>query len=175
MKLLKETFDEISSQENYRYNEYELEDHFANILYRPKTKGKLTEEEFTALKTQLSNIEPLKDDIIVIIYYPGKDRCNQTNANSRWNIFDNDYKKSLDKLTSNHHFWVYKNDEDLNYYYPNKVSWQKDNNQIIEMFFFKIHYPCFSSAVIDSNGNYILNLGEFGKQHILQSVKELKK
>ncbi len=38
-----------------------------------------------------------------------------------------------------------------------------------------MHYPCFSSAVIDKDGNYILNLGEFGKQDIRKDIQELTK
>ena len=174
-KISKNDFDNFSKQKNYRYNQFDLEDQVANILYQPKTKGKLTKEEFDIVKNQVSKINPLKNGYIIIIYYPGKDRCNGMERNSTWNIFDRDYQKEVNKLVENNQYWIYKNEENLKYYYPKKINWKKDENQLIENLFFKMHYPCSSSAVIDNEGNYILNLGEFGKQDIIEDIKTLKK
>lgn len=174
-KISKEEFTKTSKQNGYGYNKYDLEDQIANILYQPKTRGKLKQGELDSLKNQLSKIDTLKNEYIVIIYYPGKDKCNQKNHNSNWNIFDKDFKKEIDNLSKNNVFWIYKNDKDLKYYYPKKNNWQKDENKLIENLFFKMHYPCFSSTTIDKNGNFISNLGEFGKQNIIEDLKELKK
>ena len=174
-KISKEEFEKTSNQKGYRYNRFDLEDQIANILYQPKTRGKLTLEEFSSIKNQLNKIASLKNGYIIIIYYPGKDRCNGMERNSTWNIFDRDYGKEVTKLVENNQFWIYKNNENLKYYYPKKINWKKDENQVFEKLFFKMHYPCFSSTVIDEKGNFISNLGEFGKQSIIEDIKELKK
>ncbi|MDD3004802.1 hypothetical protein [Flavobacterium sp.] len=174
-KITKTEFEKLSKQPNYRINQYDLNDQIANILYQPKTKGKLTVEEFAQLKQYLEKIEPYKNDFIIIIYFPGKDECNQKKSNSRWNIFDKDFIETANKLVNSNILWIYKDEEDLKYYYPKKINWIKDNDKTIENLFFKMHYPCFSSATIDNEGNFISNLGEFGKQFVIEDVKELMK
>lgn len=173
-KITKTEFEKISKQPNYRFNQYDLDDQIANILYQPITKGKLKPEELELVRKYVDKIEPSKNDFLIIIYYPGKDRCNEGNSNSTWNIFDKDFTKDANKLVNNNTLWIYKNDEDLKYYYPKKINWKNDENKFIENLFFKMHYPCFSSVTIDKEGNYISNLGEFGKQNILQDIKQLK-
>lgn len=168
-------FEIKSKQDDYRSMEYEINGQNAKILYRRKVKGKLTTEAFDAVKKQLNQINPLKKGFIIIVYYPGKDRCNGGERNSSWNIFDRDYERKVNKLVDNNHYWIYKDDENLNYYYPNKINWKKDENQLLENIFFKMHYPCFSSAVIDEQGHFISNLGEFGKKSIIEDLKVLKK
>lgn len=172
-KISKDRFEYLLNKNEYRANQYELEDQITNIVYQVKTKGKLSEEELKNIKSYLSKIQPLKEGLIVLVFYPGKDSCNETDNESTWTIFDKDYQKELKKLKITNTYWLYKDDEDLKYYHPKKINWQKDSDQLIEKTFFKMHYPCFSSVVIDENGNYISNLGEFGKVHILNDIKEL--
>ena len=167
-------FKDFLLKNNHQYNRFELEDQFAFILYQRKTKGKLSAEELEKLNISLLNKGSLNNNITIIIFYPGKDNCNNSNSISTWNVFDNDFLKKVEKKNLNN-FWIYKSDEDLKYYHPKKVDWKNDDDQVIEKTFFKMHYPCFSFAVIDKEGNYILNLGEFGKQNILEDIDELTK
>lgn len=136
-KITRIEFLEISKQKSYSYNKYDLDDQVANILYQPKTKGKLTTEEFISLKKHLGKNQSLLDGVIIIIYYPGKDRCNKKTSNSQWNIFDKDFMKDLKKLNVNNLFWVYKNDEDLKYYYPKKINWKKMKINLLKKLFLK--------------------------------------
>lgn len=168
-------FTDFSLQNNYRYNSFERDDQLIYILYQPKTKGKLSVMELKELNNSLSNKGEIDNPITILIFYPGIDPCNHIERTSTWNIFNHDYLRKVKKITSVNHFWIYKSDENLKYYYPNKIDWKKDDDQIIENLFFKMPYPCGSSAVIDKDGNYILNLGEFGKQDIWEDVKELTK
>lgn len=172
-KISKDRFEYLLNKKGYRANQYELEDQITNIVYQAKTKGKLSEEEFKNIKSYLSKIQPLKEGLIVLVFYPGKDSCNESDSESTWTMFEKDYQKELKKLKISNTYWSYKDDEDLKYYHPKKINWQKDSDQLIEKTFFKMHYPCFSSVVIDGNGNYISNLGEFGKVDILNEIKEL--
>lgn len=172
------TKDEFYKQRNYQKN---LDLYFENdtlincVLIQRKNYGQLSEEDFKKLKNSLSSNTNLDGELIVIVYYPGKDRCNGMERISTWNIFDNDYLRKLRKINSYNHFWIYKNDENLKYYHPRKVKWTKDIDQIVEKLFFKFHFPCFSSVVIDKRGNYISYYGEFGKQEIWEMSSELSK
>lgn len=167
----------LASLENriYRYTRFELEDQFACVLYKRKTNGKLSPEELLILNESLLKKGNLNNNITIIIFYPGRDIYNETDHITTWNVFDSDYLRKLKRINSTNNFWIFKSEGDLKYYQPEKADWKKDDNQIIEKLFFKIHYPCFSSAVIDKDGNYILNLGEFGKDEVWDAVKELTK
>ena len=142
------------------------------LIYR-KNYGLLNDSVYKILKKSLSFDKELINDLIVIVYYPGKDGCNGTKSTSAWNIFDNDYLKKLNKIGSNNHFWIYKDDENLKYYHPKQVKWENDKNQVVENLFFKFHYPCFSAVIIDKTGKYISYFGEFGKDTIWELSKEL--
>ena len=144
-----------------------------SVLVKRKNYGKLNDSILKKLQKNLSADKELTNEITVIIYYPGKDNCNGMERNSTWNIFDNDYIITLNKITNYNHFWIYKDDENLKYYHPKQVKWEKDTNQFIEKTFFEFHYPCFSTVVIDKNGNYISYFGEFGKSTIWDITKEL--
>lgn len=168
-------FNALTIQPNYQYNTYELNEQVANIAYKRKTTGKLSLEEFDLLKQALKFKGNLNNKLTVIIFIPSLDNCNKENQNSTWNVFDRDYLKKLGNISDFNHFWIYKNDENLKYYYPKKNNWQFDNDQVIEKIFFKMHYPCFSFVVIDEYGNYISNFGEFGKQTVWEYSRELLK
>ncbi len=176
-----ENFEEVTESNFYKQKNLErnLDLYFENdtlissLLIKRKNYGQLNENIFKKLQINLLPDKEITNEITVIIYYPGKDNCNQKERNSTWNIFDNDYLKKLNKITKYNHFWIYKDDEDLKYYYPNQVKWVKDNNQFIEKTFFEFHYPCFSAVVIDKNGKYISYFGEFGKSTIWELATDL--
>jgi len=152
---------------------FENDSIITGLLVRKKNLGKLNKQVFYQLKKNLNLEENYKKDLIVIIYYPGRDNCNEKDTKSGWNVFDRDYLKNLNKIGSNSNHWIYKTDEDLKYYHPKKVDWRKDKNQLIEKTFFKYHYPCFSFVVIDNQGNYISSFGEFGKHKVWDISSEL--
>lgn len=176
-----ENLEEISESNFYKQLNFQknLDLHFENdtlktsLLITRKNYGQLNDSIFNNLKKSLSSDKELSNDLIVIVYYPGKDRCNGTEKRSTWNIFDNDYLKKLNKIGSYSHFWIYKDDENLQYYHPKQVKWENDKNQLVENLFFKLHYPCSSAVIIDKNGKYISYYGEFGKSTIWELSKEL--
>lgn len=174
-KINESEFTTLKNDTNYQYNKFELKDQVATILYKRKTAGKLSLDEFNVLKQSLKSKGNLNNKLTVIIFYPGLDDCNRKKQNSTWNVFNDDYLKILGNISDFNHFWIYKNDENLKYYYPKKNNWQFDTDQVIEKIFFKMHYPCFSFVVIDEYGNYISNFGEFGKQTVWEYSKELLK
>ena len=166
-------FNTLSYKKNYSFNVYEGETEILKILYKRKKTGKLSDNDFEILKQSLKSKGNILNKLTVIIFYPGLDECNFKNENSQWTIFDSDYLRNLNKFSKNNHFWIYKSDENLQYYYPKKINWQLDDNLTIENIFFKMHYPCFSFVVIDNFGNYIANFGEFGKHTVWEYSKEL--
>lgn len=153
---------------------FENDTSIQGLLVRRRQIGKLNENQFKDLKENLSINDNRDDELIVIIYYPGKDRCNGMEEDSTWNIFDRSYLRKLKRIGNINHHWIYKDDDNLKYYYPKEIAWKKDSHQFIEKMFFKSHYPCFSCVVLDSKGNYIAYYGEFGKQIVWEIAKELK-
>lgn len=176
-----ENLEEISEsnfykQKNVQKNlglQFENDTLKTSLLVIRKNYGQLNDSVYKNLKKSLSSDKELNSELIVIAYYPGKDRCNGTKERSTWNIFDNDYLKKLNKISSYNHFWIYKDDENLKNYHPKQVKWENDKNQLVENLFFKLHYPCFSTVIIDKNGKYISYFGEFGKSTIWELSKEL--
>ncbi|OAB27383.1 hypothetical protein SAMN05444395_1159 [Flavobacterium fryxellicola] len=144
-----------------------------SLLIKRKNDGQLNDSIFKNLKKSLSADVKLTNELMVMVYHPGKDQCNSTEIISEWNIFDADYLKKLKRIGTYNHFWIYKDDENLKYYHPTQVKWEQDNNQLIEKLFFKNHYPCFSAVVIDKKGKYSTYFGEFGKTEIWELAKEL--
>lgn len=143
------------------------------VIVNRKNHGQLDQKDFLKLKSSLSPNQDLNNELIVIIYYPGKDKCNDITEPSGGSFFDRDYMRKLKRIASVDHFWIYKDDENLHYYQPNEGNWQADKDKLVEQLFFKLHYPCFSTVVIDSKGNYIANFGEFGKTLVWDISKEL--
>lgn len=182
-KFYNEDIQEITEKEFYNQNNnrvnlplyFESDSIISGVLIKRENKGKLTSKKYAETLKNISPNKKLKNDFIIIIYYPGKDKCNGREIVSTWNIFDKDYEKKLKKNNSVDLFWIYKNDENLKFYHPDDVLWQKDKNEFIEKLFFELHYPCFSAVVIDKQGNYISYFGEFGKHNIWEIVKKLKK
>lgn len=144
------------------------------VLVPREVSGVLPKSVFNTLKSNLTE-QVINNELIIIMYYPGKDRCNATKTESKWNAFDNDYPKKLNKITAYKQFWVYKSYDNLDYYHPETVKWQEDKDHYVEKLFFKYHYNCFSLAIVDKNGNFTCYFGEFGKQVILRISKEMMK
>jgi len=139
--------------------------------------GKLSEMQLDKLKKYLSIEDEInnKDKLIVIIYYPGKDKSIVIKRYSGWNVFDKDYLRELNRISDVSHHWIYKDDENLKYYYKGIIDWRKDNGHLIEELFFNYNYPFSSCVVINSNGSFITHYGEFGKQKVWELSKKLKR
>lgn len=112
---------------------------------------------------------------IVIIYYPGKDRCNSSGlaTKSSARVWNRRLKKRLYKITGTEPVYIYKNKEGLEKY-DGIVTWHKDPNGIIEKTFFKYHYPCQSFVAISKEGNFISLFGEFSKEDVWKAAEVLE-
>ncbi|MCT2563290.1 hypothetical protein [Chryseobacterium herbae] len=176
-----EDMKEISKTEFFNQRDYsknidlyiEDQEQFNNILVRRKNHGKLSEIELKELQISLSGKK--LDKNLIIIYYPGKDSYNTIDKNTSWNVFNKSNLKKLNRKDDYEGFWIYKDYDGLQYYFPDRVNWQPDKDGVIENLFFKNHYPFFSFVVIDKKGNYISYFSEFGKDTVWKLVKELKR
>ncbi|HFA47805.1 MAG TPA: hypothetical protein ENJ95_02160 [Bacteroidetes bacterium] len=114
------------------------------------------------------------NEIIVIIYYPGKDPCNSSGvANTdRFLIkkYHQNLKQGLEEQGNVHLVNLYKSYEGLK---PQKgiVKWYPDVDGEIEQRFFKQHYPCRSYVVINTTGAYYAYFGEYPDSTIIDVVK----
>ncbi len=105
---------------------------------------------------------------LVIIYYPGKDKCNETISLSK----STSYYRSLQKQSDAHIIFVYKDFDSSTGNIPDK--WIKDPEALVEKSFFKYHYPCLSFVAISKTGKYSSYFGEFPPAFIEKAVKAVQ-
>lgn len=113
---------------------------------------------------------------IVIIYYPGKDKCNSSGSATKESTkkWYEQLEKGISQIAGIKPIYIYKSFEGLNS--RNDTSkWYKDPNETIERLFFKHHYPCSSFVVISKDGNYISYFGEFGMEYVWTVTQFLNK
>lgn len=113
---------------------------------------------------------------IVIIYYPGKDRCNSSGTGTKESTspwFDQ-LEDGVNQIAKTKPIYIYKDYKGLEEY-NGMVNWHKDPKGIVEKLFFLYHYPCFSFVVISKEGNYISYFGEFGKVSVWKATQLMNK
>ena len=145
------------------------------LISREKT-GRINDrakfEQFLAAKL---NLDQLSGKPIVVIYYPGKDRCNSSGASSKSWIKNwyGQLEKGISNIAPIEPIYVYKDKDGLEKY-EGVVKWNKDPDGIIERLFFEYHYPCKSFVVISKTGEYISYFGEFGKEEVWEATLTMK-
>ncbi|WP_426429424.1 hypothetical protein ACPX19_07660 [Winogradskyella sp. HB-48] len=114
---------------------------------------------------------------IVIIYYPGKDKCNSTGGftSKLWvENWRHDLENGINQIAQVKPLYIYKTPEGLEKH-KNIIKWYEDPENTIEKLFFKHHYPCGSFVVISKNGDYISYLGEYPKEYVWAATKLMNK
>ena len=157
---------------------FENDSIFICKLVKRRNYGKLSSRTYSAILNNINADTISKNDLLVITFYPGKDRCNDTGKipeMTTWDFIDKDFFAKITKKYDVNLFWTFKDNDGLGYYHPNKIPWKKDKNNLIEKLFFKHHYPCFSVVAINKYGDYISFYAEFGKDVVLKMCKELTK
>lgn len=173
-EISKEHFENLATQKEYRWNQFENEQEVIQVLYQKQTLGKLTSQELADFKKYLNLYKPLRNGLIMIVFYPGKDSCNDLGRKSTWNLLEENFQKEVNKTGIITQYWLYKSIENLHNYHRNHIEWMLDKDQFVEHLFFKVHYPCASSVIIDQEGNFVANLGEFGVKDIYKAIEILK-
>lgn len=155
---------------------FELDTLIANVKVQRIRKGKISNEMLDSIKSELSTISGdsiPKNNFIVINYYHGLDRCNSSGDKSYVRA---KYKRFLKKIKKNGNvsqFFMYKSPEGTKEY-AKQLKWIKDEFGTIEKLFLPLHYPCGSYVLIDSDGNYYIQKGEYNIERIIDLLKDKK-
>jgi hypothetical protein len=144
------------------------------IISQRNERGVLDSNKFYELINQNLKIKLKENNPTVVIFYTGKDSCNSSgratpNSNHQW---FNELMDKSNEVTSTNYIFIYKSKKGLKY--TKEDIWYKDPKGLIELSFFKYHYPC-SSYVIIYDSKYISHFGEFDKENVLENLKNIIK
>ncbi|MBL86594.1 MAG: hypothetical protein CMO82_08050 [Winogradskyella sp.] len=140
-------------------------------------RGKINDRKSLELMLEkATNLELDSDKPIVIIYYPGKDRCNSSGTTDKeWiKSWYGQLEDGLNQVAEIKPLYIFKDNEGLEKY-DGILNWHKDPEKTIERLFFEHHYPCSSFVAISKNGDYISYFGEFGKEYVWEATQIMNK
>ena len=140
-------------------------------------RGKINDRKSLELLLEKATDRELDSDKpIVIIYYPGKDRCNSSGTtNTEWiKSWYGQLEDGLNQVAQVKPLYIFKDNDGLEKY-NGILNWKKDPEKTIERLFFEYHYPCSSFVVISKNGDYISYFGEFGKEYVWEATQIMNK
>ncbi|WP_435415498.1 hypothetical protein [Polaribacter aestuariivivens] len=160
------------------YNlKFDLDTLIVNVKVLRIKKGEISKQKLDSIRTVLSNSskkEINKNDILIINYFPGLDRCNSGQGSSFLRQKYSRYLRKIKKTENVSQFFVYKSFEGTKKY-GRKLEWIPDDTNLIEKTFFPLHYNCGSFALIDKNGNFYITKGEYDISKIIDLIKNKKK
>ena len=82
------------------------------------------------------------------------------------------YFNKIEKIKNVKQFFIYKTSDNLENF-GSRINWLLDKNHLIENVFYPITYPCGGYVIIDSNGNYISQRGEYCYSPLfIEDIKE---
>ena len=163
----------------YFHLKFDLDSARVFVKVTRKHSGTMNLDSLNLIKKDLEKVSNASIDpahIIVIDYYPGKDKCNSSGTTDTELIQNeqNDYLKKLHRLAPVSQFFIYNEKEGLERF-GGTERWKADAQHRIKNAFFKWHYPCGSVVVIHPDGRYISYYGEYSTAQVLDYVKELNK
>lgn len=161
--ISKTEFDKKSEQPLDYNLRFELDSTYLNVKVSRYKKGKIELKVLDSIKNVFfknKNVEFGNNDIFLINYYPGNDKCSTGGYKSNFKSKYNQYRRKFDKIENLKQLFVYKSDDGLKGF-GNKIDWQSDINSLIEKTFYPIPYPCGGYVIIDGKGNYISERGEY--------------
>lgn len=155
---------------------FESDSLITNVKVRRVRKGKISLTKLDSIRNELSilsNLNIQKENLIIINYYHGLDDCNNI---SDYSNVKQKYRKFQKKILKNEKvssFFIFKSPEGI-INYGKQLKWYKDQSGIIEKTFFPIPYPCGSYVLIDENGNFYVQKGEYNIEEIIYLIKDKK-
>jgi hypothetical protein len=155
---------------------FELDSLIANVKVQRIRKGKITNELLDSIKSELLTISGdsiPKNNFIIINYYHGLDRCNSPGDKSYVRAKYKRFLKKINKTKNISQFFMYKSPEGTKEY-GKQLNWIKDEFGTIEKIFLPLHYPCGSYVLINSDGNYYVQKGEYNIERIIDLLKNKK-
>ncbi|MDQ7916883.1 hypothetical protein RBU60_04795 [Mesonia sp. MT50] len=148
--------------------------HHRKLVVREK-RGKITNRVFLeSLLEEQTNQEIDANQPIIIIYYPGKDRCNSSSSATKQSrkSWYGQLEDGIHQTAPTQPIYIYKDKNGLEIYHD-VLTWHKDPEGAVETLFFPDHYACSSFVVISKNGDYISHFGEFGKESVWKATAQL--
>lgn len=144
------------------------------LIFREETGQIQNVERLYELVKQTINKKIDVSKPLVVIYYPGKDRCNSggTATKTTTTIWYRDLEWGLKRIAKVKPIYIYKSDEGLERYRGIK-TWRKDPENTFEQLFFEHKYPCGSFVVISKTGEYISYFGEYPMEFVWEATKIL--
>lgn len=165
-----------SEKANFYNIKFELDTLIVNVKVKSIKKGKISNEILSSIKSEISTLSNKiipDENILIINYYHGLDKCNSGGDKSYVRVKYTRYLKKLKKFENISQFFMYKSPEGIKKY-GEKLNWIKDEFKTIEKIFLPIHYPCGSCVLIDKNGNYVTIKGEYDIERIIDMIKNEK-
>lgn len=160
-----------NKKDSIYYHSIVLENDTCYIQKLVKTRGigRVKIDDFKLLNSTLNKTE-LTKKFSIIIYHPGKDRCNGGRALGRGHN-QKFYKRLKDKYNVSIH-WVHKMDTSINFIDHKGVQWMTDKNKVVEKLFFKYNYPCSSFVIINNaTRKYTYQFGEYNLEYMQDMLK----
>ncbi|MCF1191198.1 hypothetical protein LRR18_06330 [Mangrovimonas sp. AS39] len=144
-------------------------------VYPAERFGQLNRSIIDSVLQQNGNIRIDSHKPLVIIYYPGKDKCNSSGTSTRQSteVWYNQMEIGINKIKPSNILYVYKDSTGLFQRNDGFKDWKKDPNEIIEKTFFKEHPPCSGYVLVSDTGRYISCLAEFDKKFLWQRLEQL--
>tara|TARA_B100000953_G_scaffold299413_1_gene299229 strand:- start:605 stop:1162 length:558 start_codon:yes stop_codon:yes gene_type:complete len=144
-------------------------------IYPVERFGQLNRSVLDSVLKNSGNISIDSNKPLVIIYYPGKDKCNSSGSSTRRStkVWYNKMEKGINKIEPSNIVYVYKDSTDLFERHDGFKDWKRDPNKVIEKTFFKTHPPCGGYILISDSGRYISHLAEFDKKFLWQRLEQL--
>jgi len=161
--ISKEEFDKASSNP-FDYNlRFESDTTFVNIKVKREKEGKIALSLLESIKTYLSEIsgqEIASEDALFINYYPGDGPSNTESYKANFREKYRYFYKKIEKAENIKQFSVYRSLDGIRGY-GKKMEWLPDEKNLIKDNFYPIPYPHGGYIIINSDGTYLAQRGEY--------------
>jgi len=159
------------------YNfQFDLDTLTLNVKVERIQKGEISIKRLDSIKHELTEISGdsiPNNNLIVINYYHGLDACNSTGNISYVRGLYKNYTRKLKKMNNVSQFFMYESPEGTENY-GKKLNWIDDRFDTMKNTFLPLNYPCGSYILIDKDGNYYVQKGEYYILEIIDLLKNKK-
>lgn len=124
-------------------------------------------------ETTRSQIDSSKS--LILIYYPGKDKCNSSGMSTRKSTrsWYNEMERGIRRITKSNLLYIYRDTTGLYGRHDGYKKWYKDPERTIEKLFFKVKPKCGGYVLISKKGEYISLGSEFDKKFLWKRLEYL--
>lgn len=176
LKISKAEFNNTHDQDKFFDLRFELDALVVIVKVQKIRKGKISNELFNTIKSELKTLSGdtiSNDNIIVINYFHGVDKCNSSANKSYVRASYKRFLKKIRTMKNVNQFFMYKSLEGTEEY-GEQLNWIEDKFRTIESTFLPLEYPCGSYVLMDKNGNFYVNKGEYDIEKIIDLLDNNK-